>query len=191
MKIWHLQSDVNNYDTLVPIKKEDWDKLLFAGNSLADNWTPVPVMINDEITPSDSPGLHPSAPIFSEHAVETLKNLINSSVEILPLRCRKGSYYAINVIEVLDCIDYADSKFQRFPNSNKIMLFEKYSFKPESLRDKHIFKILDESTKRAFVSDTFKERVLSTGLIGFKFVLVWDSEGSSPEYDPFDFLKLK
>lgn len=191
MKIWHLQSDVNNYDNLIPIKKEDWDKLLFVGKSLSDNWTPVPVIINEEIKPSDSPGLDTSAPIFSEKAVEILKDLMDGSVEILPLRSRNGKYFAINVLDVVDCVDYSNSKFRTFKNSNKIMFFEKYSFIPECIKGKNIFKIVDEPTKTAFVSDEFKEKVFSSGLTGFKFILVWDSEGSSPEYDPFSFLKLK
>jgi hypothetical protein len=191
MKIWDLQSDVNNFDTLVPIKREDWDKLIFAGNSLADSWNPVPVMINDEVKPSDIPGLHPSAPVLSEQAVESLKDLIKVSVEILPLKCRKGNYFVLNVVDVIDCIDYDNSVFKRFPDSNKIMFFEKYSFVPGRIQGKTIFKIVDEPTKTVFVSDVFKERVLSIGLKGFKFVLVWDSEGSSPEYDPFSFLKSK
>ena len=57
------------------------------------------------------------------------------------------------------------------------MLFQKYAFKSEEeLRGHHIFKIIDEPTRRAFVSDEFKKCVEDNKLTGFIFKLVWDSE---------------
>jgi hypothetical protein len=190
MKIWRLDSDVNYYENLIPIKEEDWDKLLFRGKNLADEWTPVPVRILEESKASDSPGLDSSAPVFSEKAVEMLKDLIDSSVEILPVRCRKGNYFAINVVNVIDCVDYSNSIFKTFKNSKKIMLFEKYSFIPERVEGKNIFKIVDEPTKRAFVSDVFRELVLSSGLTGFKFDLGVRFRGEFAGIRPIMFFKV-
>ena len=42
--------------------------------------------------------------------------------------------------------------------------------------DVSMFKILDEKTRYAFVSDEFKQTVEKNNLLGFKFKLVWDSE---------------
>lgn len=56
------------------------------------------------------------------------------------------------------------------------MAFQKYAFRScDELLDNNIFKIVDEPTRRAFVSDKFKQTV-EGNLLGFKFKLVWDSE---------------
>lgn len=176
MKIWHLDADVNNFENLTPIKEKDWNILRFDGTRLLDAWTPVAVRVIEEREKSDTPGLSGGIPVFSPKAVEVLKDLMEDSVEILPLRCRRGEYYAINVLNVLNCIDYEKAKFKRFQSSGRIMLFNKYTFKPECVKSEHIFKIIDEPARRPFVSDEFRNRVLDNELIGFKFELVWNSE---------------
>jgi hypothetical protein len=175
MKLWHLTADANNYNNLVPIKSLDWRKLEFNGVSLLNNWEPVAVRFIYERKEGDYPSLLPGIPVFSDKAVMVLYDLIKDSTEILPLRCRKGKYYAINVIEVINAINYEKSIVERFPSSGRIMMFDKYSFKHERVIGKHIFKISDEPKRRPFVSDEFRNRVISSGLTGFKFELVWDS----------------
>ena len=49
-------------------------------------------------------------------------------------------------------------------------------FLPTVIEDVSMFKILDEKTRYAFVSDEFKQTVEKNNLLGFKFKLVWDSE---------------
>lgn len=56
------------------------------------------------------------------------------------------------------------------------MRFTKYSFIESIIKNHNIFKIKDEPLKRPFVSDEFKNIVQSSGLIGFKFELAWESE---------------
>lgn len=57
------------------------------------------------------------------------------------------------------------------------MAFQKYAFRTcEELLNNNIFKIIDEPTRRVFVSDIFKETVEKNNLSGFKFKLVWESE---------------
>ena len=57
------------------------------------------------------------------------------------------------------------------------MAFKKYAFLQNQELIKHdIFKISDEPTRRAFVSDRFKNMVEENSLTGFMFKLVWDSE---------------
>ena len=56
------------------------------------------------------------------------------------------------------------------------MAFKKYVFRSDVVRDVPIFKINDERSRYAFVSDEFKQTVESNNLSGFIFKLVWDSE---------------
>ena len=113
---------------------------------------------------------------LSEKAVELLRPLMDETVEVLELDFEE-KYYAINVTTVLDVIDYEKSKYKTFKSSGRIMRFEKYVFRDiPTLRKYNIFKIPDETNSAPFVSERFKKLVEDSGLEGFKFELVWDSE---------------
>lgn len=56
------------------------------------------------------------------------------------------------------------------------MVFEKYAFIKEKVIDQDLFKVREETVKRPFVSDAFRESVINKGLTGFSFELVWECE---------------
>lgn len=56
------------------------------------------------------------------------------------------------------------------------MVFEKYAFIKEKVIDQDLFKVREETVKRPFVSDAFRETVINSGLTGFSFELVWKCE---------------
>jgi hypothetical protein len=117
-----------------------------------------------------------TSPVLSKKAVKCLKPLISENVEILPLKFKEGKYFAVNIITVLDAIDYEKSEYITFSDKKRIMLFDKYVFIEEKVANIPIFKIVDEKRRDGFVSDEFKRIVEKNNLRGFKFVLVWDSE---------------
>jgi hypothetical protein len=41
IKIWKLDFDANNYNNIIPINSEEWEKLDFDGTSVLNNWTPI------------------------------------------------------------------------------------------------------------------------------------------------------
>lgn len=178
MKIWHLDFEVDEYNNLIVQDEEDLESLEFNGNSKSNIWQPMNVKIYGRKPLSDVTclSLIPGIPVFNKKALEVLDAFINDSVEILSLNCNKGEFFAINVINILDCIDYDKSEYISFKSSGRIMRFEKYVFIKESVKEKHIFKIIDEPRRRAFVSDEFRNKVLESSLTGFKFELAWDSE---------------
>lgn len=100
---------------------------------------------------------------------------------ILPLFSAVGKLWVglagtINIITVLNCIDYEHAKYKMFSDQKRIMRFETYSFFEDKINQTHIFKIIDEPVRKPFVSDTFKNAVEEAGLTGFRFELVWDSK---------------
>ena len=124
---------------------------------------------------SDAPGFN--IPVFSKKALGILRPLIQNSIEELELQFQEAEYYGINVTTVLNVIDYAKSKYKMYSDGNRIMAFQKYAFRScDELSSYNIFKIVDEPTRRAFVSDIFRQTVEKNNLSGFKFRLVWDSE---------------
>lgn len=182
MKIWHLDFEVDEYDSLETVKEFDLDeRQSYDGRSKLEGWKPIAVkkMAGREL--SNVPGYSSYIPVFDRAAMEIVEDLIKENCEVLPLICADGEFYIINVTTVLDAIDYSKSKFKRFSTSNRIMRFIKYEFIKEKVEGQHIFKIIDEPLRRPFVSDEFRQRVLESNLKGFKFELVWDSEAEVVE----------
>lgn len=179
MKIWQLYFDVDKYDNLIPVKEFSVDEIQsFDGQRKKNTWVPLPVKRMEpekELELSDAPGF--TIPVFSKRALGVLYPMIQDSVEILELQFSEKEFYGINIISVLDVIDYSKSKYRTFSDGKRIMAFQKYAFKMcEELKETNIFKIVDEKKRRAFVSDKFKQTVEENNFTGFKFRLVWDSE---------------
>lgn len=180
MRIWHLKFEVDEYDNLTPAEEFDLDEIQsFDGRRKINDWKPMIVKKIEDKPLSNAPGFSSHIPVIDKLALEKLYDIINDFVEILPLQCSEGEYYALNITEVLDCIDYEKSEYKTFSDGIRIMRFIKYSFREDKVNGKHIFKIVDEPRRRPFVSDEFRQRVLNSNLTGFKFELAWDSENSN------------
>lgn len=180
MKIWKLETDANNYDYFTIPNDEERKKVLFDycfdGRHIADRWKPIKVEVIEESKRSDTPTFGGGRPVLSENAVLILGDLIKGVTEILPLDYSKEKYYVINVVDVVDCIDYEKTKCKMFENSNRVMRFIEYAFKANAVKGKHIFKIPEHPKSEVFISDEFRDRVLNNGLEGFAFLELWDSE---------------
>lgn len=178
MKIWQLNFELDEYDNLIPIKEFTVEEIQsFDGRSHLKNWKPIKVKRMEpekELNLSDAPGF--IFPVFSGKALRCLETLIYKNVEILPLDFNEKDYFGVNVITVLNAIDYDKSIYKTYRDGRRIMAFKKYVFLPEVIKDISIFKITDEKMRYAFVSDEFKQTVEKNNLLGFKFKLAWDSE---------------
>lgn len=177
MKIWHLGFELDKFDNLIPIEELSLDEIqLFNGSRRRELWKPIAVKKMEDKELSNAPGFYSHIPVFDKIALEVVKDLIKDYAEALPLICSEGEFYAINVVEVLNGIDYDKAKFKTYRDGKRIMRFEKYEFVKNAIDKKHIFKIVDEPLRKPFVSDEFRNRVIDNKLEGFKFELVWDSE---------------
>lgn len=175
MKIWQLCFDVNNYAALQAEPPLTADELQsFNGSTKLLNWKPYKVSpIEKDMPLGNSPVF--SFPVFSETACNILKPLIKHEVELLPLLCDEGAFYGVNVTNVLNVIDYAKSKYYTYRDGKRIMSFQKYSFRLcDELKTSNIFKIVDEPTRRAFVSERVKRAIEENSLEGFDLRLVWE-----------------
>lgn len=179
MKVWILDCDVDNYENLTWKNEIDIDFIQsFNGTEKKKDWKPIQVKRMYDRTFSNTPGLSPHIPVFDKKAIDVLSEFLIGNAGILPLACEEGDFYVINVVKVVDCIDYEASKYKTFRDGKRIMRFTKYAFDEKKVEGVHLFKIKDEPLKRPFVSDDFKERILDNNLTGFKFELAWDSEKS-------------
>lgn len=180
MKVWKVLFCTDNYDHLKPVKGIDIDEIqTYDGRKKMADWQPIEVVKlepekNMEL--SNAPRLFTSLPAFDSVAKSVLENCCEEAVEFLPLISSYGDFWAVNVVRVLDCIDYEKAEYKKFKHSGKIMLFTKYAFKTEIIMKENIFKIIEQPLSSFFVSDEFKRLVEKNNLTGFLFELAWDSE---------------
>ena len=179
MKIWKFRADVNNYDSLMAQDPNyKYTEVSLDGRSWIDEWEPVELkrMYGEGLPLSDFPHYY-SNPVMSDSAIKILDPLIKDSVEYLPLVFDEKNYTMVNVTKILNVIDYEKSEYETFPDSERILMFDKYSFRIcDDLLNNDLFKIIDEPKSYVFASDRFKKCVEDNGLTGFNFELVWDSE---------------
>lgn len=161
--------DSDEFDSLVTVNPEDWDVFeRFNGRPLASSWVPVPVKIYPGKRRGDFPSLISYVPVFSEKALQILEPLVGSSIEALPLQCKKGSFYAINVLDLAAALDLERSEIVRFSDGG-IMDVERHVLKEDLLAGKNIFKLAEMPRDRVFVSEAFKKSVEENGLKGLIF----------------------
>ena len=84
MAVYKLIQDSDTYDSLLVDRETDrlFDEF---GKSQGQTWRPLHVEVYSVGQAGDFPSLRRDVPIFSERAWQTLRPLIESSVEALPL----------------------------------------------------------------------------------------------------------
>lgn len=183
MKVWKLRPSYNGYIEYEPETLGQFDFVAekFRGNSIKKEWESFPLIVISKGKLSDCPPALPiKALVFSERAVTKLNLLDIDKIECLPvIMPNEENYFAINVINVLDCLDGDKCKVSRF-DEGEIMSYRKFVFKEKEVSNQFIFKIVEHESKRVesdiFVTDQFRDIVLQSGLKGFEFIEVWDSE---------------
>ena len=100
-------------------------------------------------------------------------SLTFDSVEFLPAFYQHITLYALNVVEVIDCLDHQKSEFEYFPDGG-IRRIKKYQLKSDLLHNKHIFKIPERIMGTTYVSDDFKNLIEQNGLSGLIFNKIWE-----------------
>ena len=146
------------------------------------NWEPVPLAalwkpcrLLGKVQPyHDYPSPGSETAIFSRRAVETLKDLLLPSGELLPTITQTGEYYVYNILHKSDAFDVTASIAEFMPSSGKETAFsiERYELRPEKMGNHAVFR-LREDPASIMVTDRFKERVEKAGLNGFFFAKIW------------------
>lgn len=128
---------------------------------------------------------HFALPAISEKAKNVLEKHFNGLVEIFPLNVGKwGTYYFMNIMNVLDLLDTEKSSIRRL-SSGKIIDVKKYSFDNKILSiNSNIFQLQNISRGLIFVNEETKVLIENAGLEGFIFTQVWDSENPDFVYEP-------
>ena len=178
MKIYKLDFDVNNDKSIQLCEDVSYDYYqMFNGTSIKKNWKTLKVKYYEddkELKNGDAPGFN--IPVLKQKAFNYLFPLINGNVEILTLQLNDETLYGINVLNVIDAIDYDSSVYRTYRDGKRIMAFKKYGFREDMIKNKNIFKITDLPRGDIFVSEEFYKTIRDNNLEGFKLVLVYDSK---------------
>jgi hypothetical protein len=167
--VWLIKPLSDEYQALVADEMTVFTT--FRGKRVSATWKAVPVKVDHPRRKAGAfPSLLRSLPVFTQKAWDKLGLLLSSHVEALPLKCKDGPLYAINILTEVDCMDLDRSKFKRFPSSGRIMIIDEYVFKKGKVGDAPIFKIPESN--EPFVSDDFKSMVEKEGLEGLEFVSI-------------------
>ncbi|WP_397376181.1 imm11 family protein [Paenibacillus sp. sptzw28] len=182
MKIWELSTQDKVQITLKHYEEQYYKYFdsQFMGQPVS-TWGEIEMMVyKGGGKYCDAPYFVSGKPIFSGKTVETLGDLIRDSAEILPLVHEPFAVYAINVLNVINCIDYSRAEPKKL-SSGTLIGFNRFAFHEQLLTGKHIFKIPEMLSTKIFVSDQFKAKVEEHKLTGFAFYEVWNSVASEKQ----------
>lgn len=179
MRIWEMKSKYEKYMCTSPVVPFTFEQIhMFNGTSLLDNWQVIKLKIDKDSSNKkcEYPYFSGGIPLASKRAIDVIYPLISDSVELLPFDVEGEIYYGINILKILDVVDYEKSDCW-YLRPNKPMV-NTYVFRSaECLEGHHIFKVVDSTmSSTPFVSDTFKKLVEKNKLRGFDFKLIWDSD---------------
>lgn len=174
MNVYILQPLANDYQSLLPAKKEDWGRSrTFDGRSQVSAWVPLLVTVHGaELPQGDYPSSGTQIPIFSHKAKDCLGDMLAPHGEFLPLIAKAGEYYAFNITTVIDALDEERSEVKRF-RDGQVMRIVTYQFHVEKLMTAPIFKLRQDPLEDPLVTDEFVRRAHECGLTGMGFTHVW------------------
>ncbi|WP_139993919.1 imm11 family protein [Paenibacillus paridis] len=147
---------------------------------LIENWISLELETNYEGAVPDFVGIHWKLYAVSEKGKNQLEQLIpKEELQFLPVFSPDGPYYLLNLLQVVDGLDYVNSKLSRLP-SGKISRIEALTVYPDKISQYSIFKLLSEEGDQAsddlYISDRLAEGIKD--LSGTQIIELWDSECS-------------
>jgi hypothetical protein len=170
MGAWKVVADSDRYRSLLPSDEECAAALFqkFDGRRLGRSWKPLRVKLHKVGKAGDFPALASHIPVFNEKALLVLGPLLQGSVEALPLDCDEGSFFAINILAVIDCLDLANSEVTRF-STGEILSIDRYALFEEYIPDTALFKLPQERLRHPFATNAFRKAVRKHSFKGLEF----------------------
>ena len=166
------------FECINTIDDQDYEVFLqFDGKPRKSEWKPVAVcrVRADQYqacNASDFPWLGSHAVVMRRAAVDALRDILDSSGEVLPLSTDDDVELFVLNARVIDALDEANSSLMKFPGTNRIMRIKKVAFVASAIEGADLFR-LPHRASSTYVSERFVERVKAAGLHGLVFNKVW------------------
>jgi len=185
MAVWRLESDTNFTEFSFPLEedqnffrqlvKESFDE----AKPLSSKWRPLHLLRGEPRKHPDFFEIDDTGVIaVSSKSLHFLRDFLNAKIETLPIETDAGRYYALNVLNFVDCLNKRDSDCVA-TKEGLIVNYSLLEFDPEKLGHHSIFKI-PELPYQTFVSDDIQEQCEEENLQGLLFDaevnLVWYPE---------------
>ncbi len=170
MRFFSFYPNGNDSLTLLQAEAEYFENH-FVGKPMAASWRQPKLRILGKSKPLyDFVSLDLSVLVVTAKAKKAIERLVAPHVEFLPLAEVKGhELFAVNVVEVLDCLDRKASNVTFSPDDPKrVIHVEKFVFMPRRLKRVPIFKV-PEWPGAIFVSEEFAQVVVEAKLKGAGF----------------------
>lgn len=172
IKVYELWMD-HTYRTYEPTPKDGYKSYMFDA-------VPIKERTFDKIYPSkykdeiDKPigdvfSVEISSFILNEKSYKVLYPYLKNHSQIFKIKSDNKIFYVVNVIDIIDCLNYDKSELKYFSSSGRVMNVEKYVFKTEKLKNATIFKLPEFPKSISYVTEEFKKAVEENNITGFKF----------------------
>lgn len=156
----------------------EWELIIMGtGASEADTWWPRSyTLIESKKKLGNLANPHTGSFLILDYASAKKLEPVMGNAELLPLKCDFGGYWCVNVIDVLDCVNYEQSEYTALSGGDWPPLFAgctKLVFIRDAVQDHHLFKIVNQRGY-LYADDVFVEAVKKNKITGFKFIPVWE-----------------
>ena len=179
MKVWRLKADANNVAWLrsVPMRTHE-ECLAFDGRPLLSGWKKLPLVQIDEehkALPLADAVCSDACFLISEKAKQIVAEVVSDEVEFLPYDFCGITYYLINPMTVLPCLNRAESKLLLSSSDNdRILIVKEFCLLESAIEEHQMFRMQGCPLKGPFVTDAVVEAIRNAKLTGFAFELVWE-----------------
>lgn len=179
MVVYEVDS-TEGFEWINAINPEDYETFArFDGKPRMATWKPIKVK---RVRPdkrsgfkrSDFPWLGRHALVMRRTAVDALRDILNTSGELLPLSTKDGTELFVLNAQTINALDLASSSLTLYPGTQRIMLFNRVAFFPSKIEGIDLFRLPDRGSP-TYVSAHFVEAVNAAGLLGLDFKRVWAS----------------
>lgn len=182
MKIWKLGVDFKDFKSY-KLSNEDreflltFEKKIYASKSTKKSLENHMIELVEGNVQGDFPKFWSFAgiPMISDNAKKVLYEILYPNTELIRLKTDDEMYYLINVLTILDAVDFEKSILEKL-ETGLVIGVQSYSFNKKLLQGHDIFKVYLNNKRMStevFVSDKFKSIVEENKLKGFKFTEVW------------------
>lgn len=182
MKVFRFSNDVNHYQFFFTESEDDMMKLNTECVSLIDGWQAPPVFIYKPLNKQgDLFNFSYNTLIFSPRATELLRTHLEMAGELLEIPYKGESYWLLNVLECINCIDEAKSEWVE---DNGVRIYPKrYAFNPRRFSESCIFKIPETYRGEVLVLDRedgegFVDALIENQIVGYELELLWTDNTS-------------
>ena len=155
---------------------------LGRGQSYEGHWVPLPVWPlkkprkrrTEPLCDLSSVAAMSSLPVLSARARQCFEPILEPYAQWLPLAFDDEPRWLLNSLRVIEALDEPRSQITRF-DDGRVSGIETYAFVESQVADEWLFKVAT-FPYLVLVTDRFRDLVMRSGLTGFHFQPVWDSE---------------